>query len=121
MGRGVGPSGWSRMPSDPLPGPLLDPLPPALPLGVASRYAGLSEDELLAWGGRLLYLHELWWVQLARFADVGVTTVLGGPCARALVGARDRLMTEGRALTVELTMRMGEARAAVAPGSGRPR
>ena len=89
---------------------LPDPLPPA----PTSRYAGLSEAELMAWCHRWSALFDLWWVELSRLRTVGVAAALGGPCARALVEAREALLAEGAALRLELEARLVEARLAAA-------
>jgi hypothetical protein len=97
-----------------LPDPLPILLPRPLPLGPSSRYAGLSEAELVAWCHRLSALFDLWWAQFGRFRAMGVTAALGGPCARALAEAREVLLSEAAALRLELEARLAEVRSAVA-------
>jgi hypothetical protein len=88
-----------------------------VPFGPASRYAGLSDAELLAWSARLMAARDLWCLQVVRFRQVGVTTALGGPCARALVDAQADLVTELNAVRVALQVRCDEIRRAVAAAS----
>lgn len=89
-------------------------LPDPVPLGPSSRYAGRPEAELVAWCYRMSALVDLWWVQFGRFRALGVTPALGGPCARALMEAREGLLREGAALRLELAARLAEVRSAVA-------
>jgi hypothetical protein len=89
-------------------------LPDPVPFGPASRYAGLSDAELVGWSLRLMRASDLWCLQAARFRQVGVTTALGGPCARALAEAQLDLATEMAALRVALQTRVDEIRRAVA-------
>jgi hypothetical protein len=97
---------------------LPDPvLPDPVPLGPASRYAGLSDAELLAWAARLSAARDQWCAQVLRFRQVGVTTALGGPCARALVDAHLELATEANALWVVLQVRLDEIRRVIAAAS----
>jgi hypothetical protein len=92
-------------------------LPDPVPFGPASRYAGLTDAELLAWSTRLAAASDQWCVQVDRFRRVGITTALGGPCARALLDAHTELVKEMTALRVVLQVRRDEIRRTVAAAS----
>jgi hypothetical protein len=85
-------------------------LPDPAPFGPASRYAALSQAEVLASYARLCAAAEQWWLQTDRFRAVGVTAALGGPCGRALAEAGDRLLGELVAVRTELDVRAAELR-----------
>jgi hypothetical protein len=85
-------------------------LPDPVPFGPASRYAGLSHAEVMAWQARLCAAAEQWWLQTDRFRSVGVTVALGGPCGRALAEAGERLLAELVAVRGELDVRAAELR-----------
>lgn len=111
------------MPHDPsaLP-PLADELgrPAHLPFGPNSRYAALPDAELAGWAVRLLAAQDAWLASVRRFAAVGVTPALGGPCAQALVEAQAALAVELGAVAAALTVRVGELQCAAAAGAGAP-